>query len=442
MMQTETVRLRQIIDSLTQVDGWPVADGKPPLAKHQKMTTSPFVFLRGAAPLMYADIARGNFSLPTTLEQIPKTCIMGDCHVSNFGFFTEEGSHGDRVIFSVNDFDDACIGFAHWDLARFLVSLELCRDHGEQMSQTTEYAHKPCVPATEMPAVMQTFVDGYLKTCQLCRDDREAIYKALQHFSDKHLLAKHEAKALRRAAGGEQFLSKSTLAKEVDLEATPFKFQLKPDRFARLDADLYQKAVHAFAPYVDDEILDIVLRLNAGTGSVNMDRYYLLVGPLGAGRAQLPLCHIVEVKQQRQAAPLFSFKQLSAVNRLTPAHLTAVCQRRMQRSPDLVLDELYWRGAPYLVRSRHHARVGLDPVDLVLGKKACKGGFADYARACGQALALVHCRGDRRSNAFETAVCECLPGQVDGLIARCRQYAETARRDSLLLSRALETVYA
>ncbi|WP_420933035.1 DUF2252 family protein [Alteromonas sp. A081] len=40
--------------------------------------------------------------------------------MSNFGFLTEKGSHGDTVIFTSNDFDDACVGRAHWDIIRLL----------------------------------------------------------------------------------------------------------------------------------------------------------------------------------------------------------------------------------------------------------------------------------------------------------------------------------
>ncbi|MDC0603341.1 DUF2252 domain-containing protein, partial [Aliiglaciecola sp.] len=97
------------------------------------MTTSPFVFFRGSSQLFYADIANEVLNLPN--RRWPLTTIMGDCHTSNFGFFTEEGSHGDKVIFAANDFDDACIGDPLWDILRYLVSLELCVEHCKLLSQ-------------------------------------------------------------------------------------------------------------------------------------------------------------------------------------------------------------------------------------------------------------------------------------------------------------------
>ena len=135
---------------------------------------------------------------------------------------------------------------------------------------------------------------------------------------------------------------------------------------------------------MDDDIVDITSRENAGTGSVNMRRFYFLVGPKKPHNAEsFRYCHIVEVKQQRKAAPLFYFDNVCPVNRLNPAHLTARSQRRMQRRPDLLLDEVIWDNAHWLIRSRHHAKVGLDPHDIGMGNKAAgsMGGMIDQITA-------------------------------------------------------------
>jgi hypothetical protein len=98
---------------------------------------------------------------------------------------------------------------------------------------------------------------------------------------------------------------------------------------------LKKQLIEVFSPYMDDAVLDVVERVNAGAGSVNMQRYYFLVGPkYFQGKVDMPLCHIVEVKQQREAASINYFSDLIPVNRLNPAHLTVVCQQRMQRAPD------------------------------------------------------------------------------------------------------------
>ncbi len=239
------------------------------------------------------------------------------------------------------------------------------------------------------------------------------------------------------------FLTKSTLAKLVDLQAKPLQFKQDPAKFLRLSPSIISRwpAVSGLMSMM--HILDIVSRQGAGTGSMNLQRYYLLVGPqalLTAGQpaaADLALCHVVEAKQQRRSAPLYFFADLDPVNQLNDAHLTVDCQRLMQRRPDLVLDEHYFAGAHYLVRSLHHANVDLDPVDICLHPTAPGQQLLDYASACADALALAHSRGDRRSVRFEQAVAATLPAQAGVLLQLCQQYAEQMRLDCRLLAELL-----
>lgn len=372
---TESVARFELIEQeLNRVDGYAPSQGHP---KHLKMANNPFVFLRGSAQLFYADLASGVIKLPPSLYKLPLTTIMGDCHSANFGFLSEEGSHGDSIIFCPNDFDDACIGHAAWDLLRFAVSLALAVDYAQGIQQglyTTEYEvkDKPAVSSAETRAAIEAFLEAYTDICHEGLSDPQSRLFAISGFHSGHILSKRYQKALGRTCGGEAFTEKSSLAKAVDLNVLPLRFKALPERFNAISALLYQEIEETFAPYVDDSIIDIVQRVNAGTGSVNMARYYLLVGPKTQEgiTPDLALYHIVEVKKQRHAAPLFHFPSLSPVNQLNPAHLTVNCQLRMQRRPDLVLDEAEWQGAHWLIRSRHHARVGIDPEQITFGKKS------------------------------------------------------------------------
>ncbi|TDO95765.1 DUF2252 family protein [Marinomonas balearica] len=429
-------RVEELNQVMTRVDG--VAPGSG-LEKHRKMAVSPFVMLRGASSVFYRDLAHSKVELPHGINQWPQAMIMGDCHISNFGFFSEEGSHGEEVIFAPNDFDDACVGFAGWDLLRFGVSLILTADHCQGVLAGRYVPLEPLskskvVDDAAVQNALLSFIHGYRSACEKLVEKTWDYSHVLNGFDNEHILFKPEQKAIKRMDSGEDFLTKSSLAKAVDLtvdlsEQSP-RFRDISDRFSRIEGAEYRELEKAFAPYVDDSILDIVVRLGAGTGSVNMTRYYLLVGPNPLlSKAEISLCHIVEVKKQRAAAPLYEFHDLSPINQLNPAHLTVNCQRRMQRNPDLVLDDVMWKKAPWLVRSRHHARVGIDPEDIACGKRAEKGGFADYAEACGVVLALAHARSDRRSNQFEKAVVETSSEAWSGLIQSQRDYAKQVTSD-------------
>lgn len=438
-------RREQLQQEFKRTDG--VAPGiDPSLLKHQKMAQNPFRFFRGSSGLFYADIKHAVLKLPELLTtKIPLTTVIGDCHLSNFGFFTEEGSSGKRVIFAPNDFDDACVGHAVWDWSRFAVSILLAAEYCQGVKQQ-HYANEAdlaldsleVVTAKDAVAAVRCFLTAYIAQCQAIIEEPELRYAVLDDFPKDHVLKPVLKKAIKRSAQGEDFLRKSTLAKVADLSARPLTFKQDPLKFTRLNQELYSEVEFEFRPFVSDDILDIVTRQGAGTGSLNMQRYYLLVGPAQINHQDdLALCHLIEVKQQRDAAPLYFFPELSPVNRLNAAHLTVDCQRLMQRRPDLVLDEHYWNGAHYLVRSLHHANVDVDPEDVCFAAKAPGNELAEYAEACGRALALSHSRGDRRSIRFEQAVVNYLPKAIDALIAACVDYAEQQKTDCALMRQLL-----
>lgn len=448
-------RNQAIFDELKRIDKV-CPNSSTPLAKHKLMATNPFRFMRGAASLFYADLLSGHIKLPSQLVgKHLHTCIMGDCHISNFGFFTEEGSHGDSVVFAPNDFDDACIGNANWDLLRFLVSLQLTIDYCQGLKTgrySTEELASPetlfAADAEHLNNAQEAFLDAYLCTCDSLIADPSGRQRVLMDFPKGHVLRKFSDKARKRAAGGKHFNIKSALAKLIisssankdtskGISTTPI-FNQPSSKLSPVSEPLRSEIIQTFSPYVDDAILDVAERLGAGTGSVNMQRYYLLVGPEDyAGEQDLNLCHIVEVKQQRVAAPVQHFAQISPVNTLNPAHLTLVCQQRMQRRPDLVLDEILWQGSHWLVRSRHHAKVGIKPEHIGLAKSHDKLGFVSYARACGEALALAHCRGDRRSTRFEQAMVNTLPQHQNELVSVASEYAKQSIRDCHILREQL-----
>ena len=49
--------------------------------------------------------------------------ICGDAHIGNFGFYA---SPERRLIFDLNDFDEAAPGPWEWDLKRLITSIILC----------------------------------------------------------------------------------------------------------------------------------------------------------------------------------------------------------------------------------------------------------------------------------------------------------------------------
>jgi uncharacterized protein (DUF2252 family) len=88
-----------------------VADLVP--IRYGRMLVSPFTFLRGAALVMVADLAR----LPSSGIYV-QSC--GDAHLSNFGVFATPER---RLSFDVNDFDETHPAPFEWDVKRLAASL-------------------------------------------------------------------------------------------------------------------------------------------------------------------------------------------------------------------------------------------------------------------------------------------------------------------------------
>jgi uncharacterized protein (DUF2252 family) len=79
----------------------------------ERMSISPFTFLRGSAIIMAADLAR----TPATGIKVQ---VCGDAHVGNFGIYaTPERNQ----VFDMNDFDETLPGAWEWDVKRFATSV-------------------------------------------------------------------------------------------------------------------------------------------------------------------------------------------------------------------------------------------------------------------------------------------------------------------------------
>lgn len=86
-----------------------------------RMLQSPFAYYRGTAAVMAHDLAGEAVSGHEVM-------ICGDAHISNFGLFA---SPERRVLFDLNDFDEAAFGPWEWDVKRTAASVFIgAKDNG------------------------------------------------------------------------------------------------------------------------------------------------------------------------------------------------------------------------------------------------------------------------------------------------------------------------
>ncbi len=97
--------------------------------KYAAMRTGAFRFFRGSCHLFYEDLSHA-----APLPVSPAAWICGD--IENFGSF--KGS--DRMVyFDINDFDEAVLGPALWEIARLLTSVAVA---GETLKYSKQHIHK------------------------------------------------------------------------------------------------------------------------------------------------------------------------------------------------------------------------------------------------------------------------------------------------------------
>jgi uncharacterized protein (DUF2252 family) len=100
-----------------------------------RMLESPFAFYRGTAGLMALD-----------LSDDPHSDIMviacGDAHISNFGFYA---SPERRLVFDLNDFDEAAAAPWEWDLKRLVTSAVVGGRHARYPESSIEETAREAV---------------------------------------------------------------------------------------------------------------------------------------------------------------------------------------------------------------------------------------------------------------------------------------------------------
>ncbi|MFO0664109.1 MAG: DUF2252 family protein [Polyangiaceae bacterium] len=223
--------------------------------KLERMRRSPHAFLRGTAWLFYA-LVRERGSLRRLDRRTGVLC--GDLHVENFGAFrTNERIRGrSRIVFDVNDFDDATLGPQSLDVLRLTTSLLLATRNA-----TPEAYHRLDLARRMLHAY----------------DDARASEATIP--PPPRFVLQLLARAKKRR--GRQLVSERTERVGRDLRL------VRGDRYAELSPTHRRAAIEAFARYAERtlhpsgatgeecSVIDVAYRV-AGTGSLGAFRIAVL----------------------------------------------------------------------------------------------------------------------------------------------------------------------
>ncbi len=233
--------------------------------KYAAMRQNPFVFLRGTCHLFYQDWPVGS-----ELDQAPLAWICGDLHLENFGSF----KGGNRLsYFDMNDFDEALLAPASWELARLLTSVLVG-------------AESIGVNGPEALALCHSFLDAY--RAALSEGKARWIERATAEGMVKSLLD-----GLNNRTSLEYLDSRTKLRggkRSIRLDGKRALAASDSD-YARITCFMADFAKQQANPGVF-KVLDMARRI-AGTGSLGQERYVILVEGNGspAGNLLLDLKH-------------------------------------------------------------------------------------------------------------------------------------------------------
>jgi uncharacterized protein (DUF2252 family) len=391
-------------------------------AKFRKMAADPFAFYRGSACLFYADVTQTSDDWAD--ERTRQVWIHGDLHAENFGTYLNSDG---RLVFDVNDFDEAYIGHFSWDLRRFVASLALL-------------GWQKALPEETVRRLVGRYLRGYLSQvshyAEVSDDDDFALRL------DNTDGPVHEALVQARGASRVALLSGMTV---VDGEVRMFH---ESGTVRRLGKKESSRVTRAFQDYLTTipkskrsdralfyDVRDVVGKSGFGIGSAGLPAYNFLI----EGHSQALDNDVVLSMKQANVPAVSRFVDSVAVEQYFEheGHRTAVSQRALQVHTDPLLGYTSLDGVGFVV-----AEVSPYEFDLDWSEINEPDEILTVVEALGRATAKVHCASDEDSDqdlvGFQTeaAICAVLDGRrrefVADLTEFALEYAARVRSDHAL----------
>ncbi|MCW4152747.1 DUF2252 domain-containing protein [Halomonas sp. 18H] len=416
-------RPRQVLDAVKSANAELAEADRQ--AKYLKMAESPYSFFRGTNHLYWDDVWHDwRFALYGGLPET-QTWLQGDAHAYNFGAY---GSHDDNVRYGMDDFDDAMIGDYQYDLWRLAASLVL--DARENVGLSPKDIYKALAALTESyHDELDKHQNGEAPDGVTLETAKGPVEPFLKKVAKKRSRAKMLDKWTQQTDDGRRFAD-------------------RPEKLASLSAHLdsqLRKAIeeeyrqtlqseHAEADASHFTIKDMARRLDAGTGSLGLDRFYVLIE---GGRDHEHDDVILDVKQQ--TAPE-GWRLLSAAEKRTwrrafphEGARHAAAFRAIAEHPDPYLGWLHLGDTVFSVRERSPFKD-----DFPTHKLDSSKDYRKLVKRWGRILAREHLRGAQAlypedPGCFARNVCAMIEGQeehfADMIATLAVSYAQCVAQD-------------
>jgi uncharacterized protein (DUF2252 family) len=286
--------------------------------KYKAMRGSPFVFLRGTCHLFYERLPRA-----TVLDEAPPVWICGDMHLENFGSYKGDNR---LIYFDNNDFDEACLAPALYELVRLLTSvlvgaadlklsraqaLALCHTAVDSYAAALAFGKSRWIEAETSVGMVRDLFDALANRTRVAHLDRRTVLKGKTRtlkVDGKKALPVTDA----QRAAVTQFMNQFAAG-----EPNP---------------DFYR-------------ILDVARRI-AGTGSLGVDRYVILVEGKGSPDGNF----LIDLKEALPSS-VMPHVRMPQPDWDTEAQRVVEVQRRNQAVSQAFLHAVQFNRRSYVLRS-------------------------------------------------------------------------------------------
>ncbi|MDX2702663.1 DUF2252 domain-containing protein [Streptomyces sp. PA03-6a] len=386
--------------------------------KFRKMAASAFAFYRGTACLYYADLADIKDGSPFLDERTSRVWIHGDLHAENFGTYLDANG---RLIFNVNDFDEAYVGPFTWDLQRFAASIALI-------------GYSKALADDVISGLVRSYATAYRERVRALAQG-EAVPALTLDSAQGPLL-----EALRHARSQTRF---GLLDSMTEIRAWDRRFG-SGGGAVELDGGTREKVLRAFEAYLDTlpetsrinpeshRVKDVVGRRGVGIGSAGLPSYNILL----EGHTDALENDVVIYMKQGQTPAVSRHITDPAVRDYFrhEGHRTVISQRALQAHADPYLGWTELDGVGQLVAEVSPYAVDLDWSDID-DPEQIEAVVADLGRA----TAGMHAAADDESghslvpfsteDAIDAAIARDEEGFTESLVEFAHSYGARARAD-------------
>lgn len=286
--------------------------------KYRAMRTSPFVFLRGTCHLFYARLPH-----EPLLDDAPPVWICGDMHLENFGSYKADNG---LTYFDNNDFDEACLAPPLYELVRLLTSvlvgagdLKLSRAQALALCHTALDAYSAALAFGKSRWIEKETAVGLVRELF----DGLASRTRVAHLNKRTLLE-----------------GRTRVLKTDGKKALP----VDDERRAAVTAFMQRFAANEPDPSFY-RVLDVGRRI-AGTGSLGVDRYVILVEGKGSPDGN----YLIDLKETLPSAVVAHLRMPQPAWR-TEAQRVVEVQRRNQVVSQAFLHAVEFNERSYVLRS-------------------------------------------------------------------------------------------